>query len=138
METSNKTKAALRVIGEKTGSAALAETIVLTLQAVGVIAGSVPSVYVLPETSAPQDGRLVWILVDYANGNHPLEDARFAWTIGHNTLRDTGEDEWLFAGWSWQQDCFTEGHGTVVGWCDAPIPPSPPDDFAAEQIGRAA
>lgn len=91
---------------------------------------------ILPEADAPKDGRKVWILVDYAGGAHPLEDERYAWTIGFNTLRDTGEDEWLFVGWSWQQDLFTDGRGRVVGWCDAPIPAPPPPCFTTDAEGE--
>lgn len=72
----------------------------------------------LPVESAPKDGTMLRLLVDYSgeDGAGALEDAEQAWTIGFNNLRDTDEDEWQFAGWNWSQDCFVEGHGTVIGW----------------------
>lgn len=66
--------------------------------------------------SAPKNGTMIRLLVDYTSGDHPLEDAIQAWTIGFNGFEDTGDDEWKFAGWSWQQDCFTEGAGQPIGW----------------------
>jgi len=66
--------------------------------------------------SAPKDGTMVWLLVDYADGGAPLADATRAWTIGFNNLGNTEEDRWIFAGWSWSQDCFCEGSGTPVAW----------------------
>jgi hypothetical protein len=68
---------------------------------------------------APKDGSMLRLLVDYSSddADHPLEDtAGQAWTIGFNNLKDTGVDEWQFAGWSWSQDCFCDGHGKPVGW----------------------
>lgn len=66
--------------------------------------------------TAPKDGTIVRLLVAFTE--HPLEDADTPLpTIGGNTSDNTGEDEpWLFAGWSWQQDCFTQGEGTPIGW----------------------
>lgn len=68
--------------------------------------------------SAPKDGTLIRLLVDYRSDDAAgaLEDAAEAWTIGFNNLRDTGDDEWQLAGWNWSQDCFSEGHGKVIGW----------------------
>jgi hypothetical protein len=71
---------------------------------------------------APKDGQLLWLKVDYTDGDYPLEDAQVAWTIGFNNLDDTGEDEWQFAGWNWCQDCFTEGAGKVIDWRPLPKP----------------
>lgn len=75
-------------------------------------------VVAFPIETAPKDGTMMRLLVNYAGpfGDHPLEDAETAWTIGFNSLEDTGEDAWQFAGWSWSQDCFTDGHGEVIGW----------------------
>lgn len=67
---------------------------------------------------APRDGRMTWLLVDYSaeDAHHPLADASRAWTIGFNNCDNDGEDAWRFAGWCWQQDHFTQGHGEVVAW----------------------
>lgn len=74
-------------------------------------------------TEPPKDGRMVCLLVDYSgDGAAPLEDALTAWTIGYNTLDDTGEDEWILVGWNWCQDCYCQGHGRVIGW--APFTPT--------------
>jgi hypothetical protein len=72
--------------------------------------------------TAPKDGTMVRLLVDYSDdGDNPLEDAdRPTATIGFNSLEDTGDDLWQFAGWSWHQDCFCEGHGRPVGWLPLP------------------
>lgn len=70
----------------------------------------------LPIGSARHDGTMLWLLVDYADGEHALVDSRFGATIGFNSEADTGEDRWQFAGWCWSHDHFTEGHGKVIGW----------------------
>lgn len=76
----------------------------------------------LPMDTAPKDNTLVRLLVDYSGeGEHPLEDAEQAWTIGFNNFENSEIDEWQFAGWSWSQDCFCEGEGRVIGW--APFHP---------------
>ena len=71
-----------------------------------------------------QRDEVVLLLVDYSDdGEHPLDDADKAITIGHNNDHNVGEGEgcgWQFAGWSWQQDCYTEGRGKPIGW--APLP----------------
>ena len=70
-----------------------------------------------PIETAPKDGTMLRLLVDYTDeGENPLEDEHQAWTIGFNQLSDTEEDVWEFAGWSWEQDCFTAGVGKVIGW----------------------
>jgi hypothetical protein len=67
--------------------------------------------------TAPKNTTMIWLLVDYSGeGCNPLEDETQGWTIGFNSLDDTGIDEWQFAGWNWQQDIFTEGRGKVIGW----------------------
>ena len=85
----------------------------------------------------PKDGRMVCLLVDYSDGDHPLEDAKQAWTIGYNTLADTGDDEWLIAGWSWEQDCYTDGRGTVIGWLPFPCDTTPALGWRAMQTAAA-
>lgn len=107
----------------------------------------------LPLDLAPRDGTMLRLLVDYSEEANreaadalsmqgflwpwtPLEDAFQAWTVGFNNLDNTGEDEWQFAGWNWSQDCFTEGHGKIIGWLPfhgealatrSPVPPSEED-----------
>lgn len=73
--------------------------------------------------TAPKDGTMVCLLVDYSgDGAAPLDDAKTGWTIGYNTLVDTGDDEWIMVGWDWCQDCYCQGRGEVIGW--APFKPS--------------
>lgn len=71
-----------------------------------------------PMETAPKDGRMLRLLVDYSadDADHALEDALQAWTIGFNNLGNTEEDKWQFVGWCWSHDHFTEGHGKVIGW----------------------
>lgn len=70
----------------------------------------------LPVDDAAKTGKLVWLLVDYREGEHPLEGALFSATLGYNSLADTGEDEWKLVGWCWTHDHFVDGKGTVLGW----------------------
>ena len=71
-----------------------------------------------PIETAPKDGSILRLFIDYSveDGCGALEDAETAWTIGFNQLVDTGDDVWEFAGWDWGGDCFTQGHGKVIGW----------------------
>lgn len=70
-----------------------------------------------PLDTAPKDHTMIWLLVDYSDeGRNPLEDEILGWTIGFNGEEHTGISQWQFTGWNWQQDCFTEGFGKVVGW----------------------
>jgi len=66
--------------------------------------------------SAPRDGTLVRLLVEFTE--HATEDSESmpSPTIGANSYDHTGEDVWQFAGWSWEQDCFTQGAGDPIGW----------------------
>lgn len=68
-----------------------------------------------PET-APKDGTMLILLIDYSAGHNPLEDAILATTIGFNNLKNTGIDVWQIAGWNWCHDCFCEGEGEIKGW----------------------
>lgn len=77
-----------------------------------------------PIGTAPKDGTMVRLLVDYSEGGAPLDDAERAWTIGFNNLSNTGEDRWQFAGWCWIHDHFTEGSGEPVGWLPWNNPPA--------------
>jgi hypothetical protein len=62
----------------------------------------------------------VLLLVDYSDdGEHALDDATVAITIGHNNDHNVGEGEgsgWQFAGWCWSHDHYTEGKGKPIGW----------------------
>lgn len=78
-----------------------------------------------PAEWAPKDGELLILLVDYSADREdpagpwsPLEDALVARTIGSNNedMVGAGEGGWSFAGWSWTQDCWIDGHGVVIGW----------------------
>lgn len=71
---------------------------------------------VYPIDIAPKNGQILELLVDYSEGDGSLQDATKAWTIGFNSLENTGEDVWQFAGWSWCGDCFVQGSGEVIGW----------------------
>ena len=74
----------------------------------------------LPITDEQKDGRFIFLFVDYSTGHGPLEDSMVAWTIGFNSLKDTGEDYWNLVGWSWEQDHFLDGQGEVLGWYPMP------------------
>ena len=66
--------------------------------------------------TAPRDGTLVRLLVEFTEHATEDSDAMPSPTIGANSFDHTGEDAWQFAGWSWEQDCFTQGAGEPVGW----------------------
>lgn len=66
--------------------------------------------------NAPRDGTLVRLLVEFTEHATEDSDAMPCPTIGANSFDHTGEDVWQFAGWSWEQDCFTQGEGEPVGW----------------------
>ncbi len=70
----------------------------------------------LPMDAAPKDGTHVFLLVEFED--HAMEDATGPQlTIGSNTSEnDGGPDEWQFAGWNWEHDCYTQGVGNPVGW----------------------
>lgn len=64
--------------------------------------------------TAPRDGRQLRLLVAFTENS--TDDDEEGVTIGANYLEQNGLDEWLFAGWSWTQDCYTSGEGKVIGW----------------------
>lgn len=81
-----------------------------------------PAATGFPMEVAPKDGRMLRLLVEYnpdGDDAAPLDDDHWnepGWTIGFNTLGDTGDDEWHIAGWCWSHDHFTEGKGTPIAW----------------------
>lgn len=78
----------------------------------------------MPIETAPKDGTLLFLFVDYSEGDHPLEDEVCARTIGFNNYDNTGEDDgWRFSGWCWCHDHFVEGKGSPKYW--RPLPPPP-------------
>lgn len=78
--------------------------------------------------TAPKDSTLILLLVSsesnltisQATYCNPTEDGHLFRTIGHNSFDNNSHDEWQFAGWNWEQDCFIEGRGTPVGWLPLP------------------
>lgn len=77
----------------------------------------------LPMEAWDERDETVLLLVDYSDGDHPLDDACIAITIGHNNNHNEGDGEgqgWRFAGWCWNHDHYVEGRGKPIGWM--PIP----------------
>lgn len=68
-----------------------------------------------PMDTAPRDGTIVQLLVEFDEGNIHDDNEPQA-TIGTNTFDDSEIDEWRFAGWSWCHDCWIEGTGKPIGW----------------------
>lgn len=68
-----------------------------------------------PET-APMDGTIIELNIEYTNGHSPLHDAIVAPTIGWNSFDDTGDDCWEIVGWDWSQDHIRNGRGKILGW----------------------
>lgn len=66
----------------------------------------------------------VLLLVDYReDGDHALDDAWIAITIGHNNDHNVGEgagEGWQFAGWCWTHDHYVQGKGKPIGWMPLP------------------
>ncbi|KFJ08631.1 hypothetical protein DR66_6063 [Delftia acidovorans] len=109
---------------------------------------AMPVMQVHPLETAPKDGTIVQLLVQFVdhppgqksvlNGAGPLYDtADPCWTIGGNTVENTGVDHWQFVGWNWEQDCFVDtstdaGH-RVLGWApfDVAAPAAPAVDAPA-------
>lgn len=83
----------------------------------------------------PKDGTMVCLMVDYSgDGSAPLEDKQIGWTIGYNTLADTGDDEWVIVGWDWCQDRYCHGSGKIIDW--RPFPSSD-HTLTAQDAARA-
>lgn len=90
--------------------------------------------------TAPKDGSLLRLLVDFEQ--HATEDRIGPQpTIGSNTWDNHHDfDVWQFAGWNWEQDCYTQGVGTPVGWLpmlDAALsahPVAAPSAAAGERV----
>jgi hypothetical protein len=77
----------------------------------------------LPMETWDKRDEAVLLLVDYTDGEHALDDATIAITIGHNNDHNVGEGEgqgWQFAGWCWTHDHYVQGKGKPIGW--APLP----------------
>ncbi|GAA0749663.1 hypothetical protein [Sphingomonas trueperi] len=74
----------------------------------------------LPMESWDKRDEPVLLLIDYAgDGQHALDDATIAITIGHNNDHNVGPEEaqgWRFAGWCWSHDHYVEGAGKPIGW----------------------
>lgn len=73
-----------------------------------------------PMSEWDQRNDAVLLMVDYGeDGEHAIDDAMVALTIGHNNDHNVGEGEgegWQFAGWCWCQDHYTQGKGTPIAW----------------------
>lgn len=69
----------------------------------------------LPMESAPKDGQLVRLLVQFEENAIDDGDEPFA-TIGQNNFQNDRVDRWQFVGWNWTHDEFTDGLGTPLGW----------------------
>lgn len=101
-----------------------------------------------PIDQAPRTGCLLRLLVDYSTARReeddighdaPLDDTRrYAWTVGWNNFDNDGEDTWQMAGWRWDHDHFTEGHGTPVAFLpffdERPVTPVGPAETAGGEV----
>lgn len=95
-------------------------------------AGEVRADEWLDPASAPKDGTILELAVDYTDGHGALQDALIAPTIGWNDLANTGEDKWHIVGWDWCQDHIRDGSGLIRAWrasrlnaCDGALGPLP-------------
>jgi hypothetical protein len=78
-----------------------------------------------PIATAPKDGTLILLLIapDEERCCELEDTAKGSRTIGQNNFDHDGEDKWLFAGWSWSHDHYTEGQGNPCAWM--PLPEAP-------------
>lgn len=69
-------------------------------------------------SEAPRDGSLLLLLIEAGEErDNALDDtAGPSRTVGFNNFVNDGEDKWLFAGWCWSDDHFTEGAGKPIAW----------------------
>lgn len=82
---------------------------------IGLIAAAEPDPRARPIETAPRDGRMLRLLVEFEE--HATEDSpNAAWTIGAHNGDNDPDSRWQFAGWCWTHDHFTEGKGRPVGW----------------------
>jgi hypothetical protein len=83
-----------------------------------------------PIETAPKDGTIIFLLVWQdlfaVSSSNPTEDEISFRTIGHNNYDHDGIDCWQFAGWNWEQDCYTEARGKPIHWQPLPDPPEQP------------
>lgn len=80
--------------------------------------GPLPPLTPRPMETAPRDGTIIRLLVEFEDLALEDDTSKPIWTIGGNTSANTGEnpDLWQFAGWCWTHDRFTEGVGKPIGW----------------------
>ena len=69
-----------------------------------------------PMKTAPRDGTIVRLLVEFEDNPLENDNSKPLWTIGGNSFENTGEELWQFAGWNWTHDCFVDGIGKPIGW----------------------
>jgi hypothetical protein len=81
--------------------------------------------------SAPKDGTCVLLRIE--GGEHPMQDDDPSVSIGSYDTEGGPEEDptWNFTGWTWHQDCYCRGTGTVTGWL--PLPPTTPKPKGGEQ-----
>jgi hypothetical protein len=72
-----------------------------------------------PMLTAPKDDTLILLLLE--GGDHPTENKERYRTIGSNGFAMNGEDVWLYSGWCWSHDHWTQGEGAeLIGWLPLP------------------
>lgn len=80
--------------------------------------GEAPAASWLDMALAPKDNSLLILKVRFSR--HSTDDEKVCVTIGGNNELNDGVDRWQFAGWDWEQDCFTDGEGEPIGWLPLP------------------